>query len=102
MFSNQFHHVGIINRFGTQALSEPARCGLEILRRRGIPYIFDLANAPQEVLSQAFAIKDWHEEIDLAIVLGGDGTFLYAGRSLHSKQIPIVGINAGHLGFLAD
>lgn len=40
--------------------------------------------------------------IDLAISLGGDGTFLKAARYVGATGIPIVGINIGRLGFLAD
>lgn len=39
---------------------------------------------------------------DLAISLGGDGTFLRTAQWVGSSEIPILGINAGHLGFLAD
>jgi len=39
---------------------------------------------------------------DLAIVVGGDGTFLSAVRSLADLNIPILGINLGRLGFLVD
>ncbi len=41
-------------------------------------------------------------EIDLAIVVGGDGTFLDVARYVVDQQIPIVGVNLGRLGFLAD
>lgn len=40
--------------------------------------------------------------IDMAISLGGDGTFLKAARCIGATGIPIVGINTGRLGFLAD
>ena len=40
--------------------------------------------------------------IDLAIVVGGDGTLLKVGRLLTPKGIPIIGINLGRLGFLVD
>lgn len=40
--------------------------------------------------------------IDMAISLGGDGTFLKAARCIGASGIPIVGINIGRLGFLAD
>jgi NAD+ kinase len=40
--------------------------------------------------------------IDLAIVVGGDGTLLKAGRLLSDKDIPVIGINLGRLGFLVD
>ena len=42
------------------------------------------------------------ERADLAIVIGGDGSFLNAARSLADKGIPLIGINVGRLGFMVD
>ena len=42
------------------------------------------------------------QHIDVAIVVGGDGTFLDVARSIVDQQIPILGINLGRLGFLTD
>ncbi len=42
------------------------------------------------------------KNIDLAIVLGGDGTIIRASKKLAKNNIPLVGINLGSLGFLAD
>ena len=41
-------------------------------------------------------------EADLAMSIGGDGTFLNTAARIGRKQIPILGINTGRLGFLAD
>ncbi len=41
-------------------------------------------------------------DADMAISIGGDGTFLRTARWVGDKQIPILGINTGHLGYLAD
>lgn len=41
-------------------------------------------------------------DADFAISMGGDGTFLKAAARVGAKQIPIVGVNMGRLGFLAD
>ena len=41
-------------------------------------------------------------EADFAISMGGDGTFLRTASIVGMKQIPILGINTGRLGFLAD
>ncbi len=42
------------------------------------------------------------KQSDIAIVVGGDGTFLSAVRSLADHKIPVLGINLGRLGFLVD
>ena len=41
-------------------------------------------------------------EADMAIVMGGDGSILRAAHQMGYHQIPILGVNLGKLGFLAD
>ena len=41
-------------------------------------------------------------EADLAIVLGGDGSILRAAHQMGHRQVPVVAVNLGKLGFLAD
>jgi NAD+ kinase len=45
---------------------------------------------------------DMPENIDCAIVLGGDGTIIKAANDLMAEEIPILGVNLGTLGFLAE
>lgn len=42
------------------------------------------------------------EDLELAIVLGGDGTILRAAELVRGSRAPVLGINMGHVGFLAE
>jgi NAD+ kinase len=42
------------------------------------------------------------EELEVAMVLGGDGTILKAAEIVRHAQVPLIGINLGHVGFLAE
>lgn len=42
------------------------------------------------------------QQIELALVLGGDGTILRAAESLRGHKVPILGLNLGHVGFMAE
>ena len=52
--------------------------------------------------NHAGLISDDNFAADIALSIGGDGTFLRTAQRVGSKKIPILGINTGRLGFLAD
>lgn len=47
-------------------------------------------------------INNFDSKVDIVIVVGGDGTFLAASRHFSKENIPLLGINTGKLGFLAQ
>ncbi|MCC9604777.1 NAD(+)/NADH kinase [Blastopirellula sp. JC732] len=62
-----------------------------------IPQYADLVHVDLDWKSDLSAI-----DADFAIVLGGDGSLLAAARSMGTRQVPVVGVNMGKLGFLAE
>ncbi|MCL1614834.1 NAD kinase [Bacteroides sp. ET71] len=56
----------------------------------------------EEIPPEAELFDDDRFQADMVISLGGDGTFLKAASRVAGKGIPILGINTGRLGFLAD
>lgn len=63
-----------------------------------------IQSLPSKILAELpiFDASSSDVSIDLAISMGGDGTFLSTAERLGRHQVPILGINTGRLGFLAD
>ena len=73
------------------------------LSNEGIEF---LSTAPQKINSVSSINSDdlSHHvaSIELTVVLGGDGTILRGAEQVHGTDIPVLGINLGHVGFLAQ
>jgi len=74
---------------------------VEWLRARKLKVLLDQGAAEScSSLDNATAREKLASEADLLVVLGGDGTLLAAARLLGDREIPILGVNLGSLGFL--
>ena len=74
-------------------LSQELRQELDLREYPGFPENWDGDKQPENV---------YGEPIDFALSVGGDGTFLTSAAAIGNKNIPILGVNCGHLGFLAE
>ena len=72
----------------------------EVLMERAFyEFLVDVQHLP---ITGVQVFDDSEFEADFAISMGGDGTFLRTASMVGHKEIPILGVNMGRLGFLAD
>ena len=74
-------------------LSQELRQELDLREYPSFPENWDGEKQPENI---------YGEPIDFALSVGGDGTFLTSAAAIGNKNIPILGVNCGHLGFLAE
>lgn len=99
-----FKTVALIGKYKTPAIAEPLLRLASFLAGQGVVVVVDsltaehLGSHPYPVLS----LNEMKGVVELAIVMGGDGTMLNIARTLAPFGIPLVGVNQGRLGFLTD
>ena len=99
-----FRRIGIVTKQADVALRSALDTVLEVLARHGAEVLVDhLAVAVPPSASPHLARE---EELvanrDLVIAIGGDGTLLRAAKLAFPHRVPVLGVNLGRLGFLAD
>jgi NAD+ kinase len=88
------------SRYLVTIIEELLKHGAEIIvERQFLTFITSTLGFEQKGV---VAFDERNFSADLCISIGGDGTFLKAASYVEAKEIPILGINTGHLGFLAD
>ncbi len=103
--ASSFKTVGIIGKFSDTTIGGTIQVLADSLITRKLKVILEEATAQilydTEPL-EGVPITAMGERCDLIIIVGGDGTLLHAARTLAHSEVPLVGINLGRLGFLAD
>lgn len=98
-------HWAVVGRFADQRVAETAQLLIEHLCERSIrPRIASDADltVANERLVDRLPEEQLADGANLMVAIGGDGTLLYAARLVAEKNIPLLGINRGRLGFLTD
>lgn len=101
---NHFRNIGIIGRRQSEKALETVRVLKKFLQERHLNIFIsaDISELLSDVDVQVCTYAQMGESCDLVIVVGGDGCLLSAARALVRYKVPLLGINRGHLGFLAD
>nr|WP_303720810.1 NAD(+)/NADH kinase [Malonomonas rubra] len=74
----------------------------ERFKRENIEVLLEDSLAEQVGQIVGFAEEDIPAQVDLVIVLGGDGTLISVARQVGERNVPILGVNLGRLGFLTE
>jgi NAD+ kinase len=93
--------VGLCLKPDASAAAEVARRIDKWLAERGVRVILD-AEAGRWLHREGFARSYVAAHADLLVALGGDGTLLSVAREAGTRPVPILGVNLGTLGFLAE
>jgi NAD+ kinase len=102
--TEQFHSIGLIGKHGDGGIRDTLLTLSRFLSERGREVLLEEETAlrmPGHELAAA-GLEEIGKQCDLAMVVGGDGTLLHTARSLVDHNVPLLGINLGRLGFLAD
>jgi NAD+ kinase len=94
--------VGLIAKPHAQGLSDLLYQLLPWLAQRNMDVFLDTATAAAIGETSSYEKAALPGLVDLMIVLGGDGTLLSVARLLEERDIPILGVNLGGLGFLTE
>jgi len=93
--------VGVVLRPSTPELKDTFYQLKAIFEKHGIDVILDnISGSMIDVMGQDFDIMC--QSSDMLVTLGGDGTLISAVRRSYKYKIPVLGVHAGKLGFLAD
>ena len=103
MSSAMFKSIAIVGKYQSRASPSPGR-------HRGLPSgagydpIIERETAENIGLTgyATAPVSGNRSSVDLAVVVGGDGTMLSVGASLARHDVPLVGVNQGRLGFMTD
>lgn len=96
-------HVNVEKLQTNPAVATLAKEAVTLLKERGVPVMINRESA--EVLkhpSLGVPEDELVRRANVVVVFGGDGTILYAARAAAPQGIPILGVNLGGFGFLAE
>lgn len=98
----QYKRIGVTVKTGLDHKNESVEQVLRILENQGVDICFDPARADEIDCAKNLETYKSTGDIDLLLVIGGDGTILRAVREMPDLNVPILSVNRGTVGFLAE
>ena len=95
-------HIGLVLK---RSEKEAVRLGEKIcrfLKESGREVLLEVSCRDLAAKWQADATDRISDDADLLVVLGGDGTILRAASLLNAKPVPVLGVNLGRVGYMAE
>ncbi|OQX75103.1 MAG: NAD(+) kinase [Campylobacteraceae bacterium 4484_4] len=96
------HIAGLVVRPGAKCLHEYYVRLRNVLEKHGVRLLVAQKSAEQLGLKEGIPQEELFRQSDILIAIGGDGTLISLSRRSYHYHKPILGINAGKLGFLTD
>ena len=97
-----FRHVALVGRTGSAHVVDALRAVLAALETAGAEVTLESATAGMLGCTGGIARDRLGERAELVVVVGGDGSILGVARDVADTGVPVLGVNRGGLGFLAD
>ncbi len=100
-------HIGLfVNTSKPDAIAWTAKAA-QLLKAAGMdccadPSVIEHFSPEIRALVKPLAIAEFEKFADIIVSFGGDGTILWAAKTFITSEIPIMGVNLGKLGFLAE
>ncbi|HTY04186.1 MAG TPA: NAD kinase [Rhodocyclaceae bacterium] len=103
-FTKPIRTAAVIGKYHSPEVAAALPLLADLLRARGVRLLVEeeLARQIGTAGAAAASYETMGGEADVAIVMGGDGTMLYAARQLAAFGVPLAGVNQGRLGFMTD
>ncbi len=100
----RFRHAALVGKYQARGIRPVLEDIAHFLVGLGLEVSFERETAEATGVTEfdALDIAELGRLCDLAVVVGGDGTMLGIAREVARHNVPLVGINAGRLGFITD
>jgi NAD+ kinase len=102
--NKRFSRIALVGKVEDARVADSMAVLARHLRSRGLVVLVDaripVGDLPKDV--ERKPVDELARDADLIVAIGGDGTMLFAAQLAIGRDIPLLGINRGRLGFLTD